>query len=304
MSEEKKVRKEPMPASTVILVREHKGELQVYLLKRSVRSGFFPGNYVFPGGIVDPEDRDVAFWKTRVDLGREEIVERFGGGLEGDEALAYGVAAIRETFEEAGVLFAFERGSDPAGLERACDRRLKGGLPKGWMREWFNTEPWDLAFSRLGRWSHWITPKLMKRRFDTRFFIALMPPEQTCMPDNEEMTEGLWISPEKGLAGNLSGTVPLSPPTVVTLHELLQLSGVQDLERELGTRPWGEERRPRLIPSKHTPMILQPWDPLCFQDIDPDTRGLESSVLPPGEPFSRLWYHEGLWKPVRCPESH
>jgi 8-oxo-dGTP pyrophosphatase MutT (NUDIX family) len=101
--------KEPMPASTLLLIRDKNGELQVYLLKRKGSSGFFPGNYVFPGGMVDSEDRDTDFWKARVDLEPEEIDRRLGGALGWEEALAFAVAAVRETFEEAGVLLAWKR---------------------------------------------------------------------------------------------------------------------------------------------------------------------------------------------------
>jgi 8-oxo-dGTP pyrophosphatase MutT (NUDIX family) len=291
--------KEPMPASTLLLIQDKDGKLQVYLLKRRGSSGFFPGNYVFPGGIVDSEDRDTDFWKARVDLEPEEIDRRLGGELGWEDALAFAVAAIRETFEEAGVLLAWDGDFAPLDLQKVCACRRGADLRKGWMHEWFEAKPWTLSLSMLGRWAHWITPKLMKRRFDTRFFVAFMPRSQACVPDQREMTEGLWISPGEGLAENLQGTIPLSPPTVVTMHELLKYRSVESLQRDFETFTWGAERRPRLVPSKHGSLILEPWDPLCDKDADIDTEGLEEYVLPPLEPFSRLWNHEGIWKPVR-----
>ena len=275
--------KTPRPASTVIMARENEGELQIYLLKRSSQSNFMPGYYVFPGGTVDNEDKDPALWKGQVDE---------------EEDVAYGVSAIRETFEEAGVFLAFRNEQTTGDLERICDGRIANGLPKGWLRELVMSEGWILAFSRLKRWAHWITPALMPRRFDTRFFLVFMPQDQECIPDKMETTHGIWVSPKNGLAGNLRGEIPLSPPTVVTLHELLSYLNLQDLKKEAESRQWGKPLRPRLIPLPQGAIILEPWDPMIDQEVEIDPKGLENTILPVGKPFSRLWHHEGLWRPV------
>ena len=96
----------PVPAATLILVRRHAGEIQVYLLRRSNTSGFMAGNFVFPGGLVDRVDRDAAAWQAHADLTADGIDQRFGAGLDPAEAVGFAVAAIRETFEEAGALLA------------------------------------------------------------------------------------------------------------------------------------------------------------------------------------------------------
>lgn len=294
--------KEPRRASTVILAREKGGEVQVYLLKRSDRSAFFPGNYVFPGGMVEPEDWDTQLWKAHVDMDLEGISKRLGGTLTEEETLAHGVAGIRETFEEAGVLLADRNKCTREDLERVRDRRMARDLPRGWFQDRVVSEGWTLTLSRLARWAHWITPKLMLRRYDTRFFLAFMPPGQECIADTRETEHGIWISPWKGLANNLRGEIPLSPPTLITLHELLQYPDMGDLEKEVKTRPWGEARLPRLIRLPKGVLILQPWDPMCNQELEIDHKGLEKAILPLGEPFSRLWYHEGIWRPVGNPE--
>ncbi len=165
------------PAATLILTRRHAGELQVYLIRRSLKSGFMAGNYVFPGGRVDSEDRDFEGWQTRVDLDRNGIAQRLGGDLSAAEVLAYGVAVIREAFEEAGVFLARRYESTPDDLERICRLGLTADLPPGWLRKLAVSENWTLTLSSLSRWSHWITPVRMKRRYDTRF---LWPP---CLPD-------------------------------------------------------------------------------------------------------------------------
>jgi 8-oxo-dGTP pyrophosphatase MutT (NUDIX family) len=288
----------PRPASTVVLARDHHGELQVYLLKRSTRSGFFPGVYVFPGGEVDSEDRVENVWRPHLDMDCDEVSQRLGGGIPEHEAIARGVAAIRETFEEAGVLLCYHSNPGQGDFEGVCARRIDPGLPKGWLKGLVESEGWTLEFSRLTRWAHWITPELMPRRYETRFFIAFMPPEQKCVPDSMETTDGIWVSPLNGLEGNLKGEIPLSPPTLITLHQLLQYSDVGHLREDTKTRPWGDALLPRMIPLPRGSIILEPWDPMYDEEVAIDERALESAILPMEESFSRVWYHEGIWRPV------
>jgi len=293
--------KEPRRASTVILIREEGGELQVFLLKRSGGSGSFPGNYVFPGGTVDPGDGNAELWEAHVNMDPKEVSRRLGGGLSEEEVFAFGVAAIRETFEEAGVLLAYRSGQTKGDMEQVCERRMSTtGLHKDWAQELVVSEGWTLVFTRLARWAHCITPELMPYRFDTRFFMAFMPEGQECIPDSRETTQGIWISPENGLAGNLEGEIPLSPPTLITLHELLQYPDIGKLKKEVQSRPWGEALLPRLIPLPQGSIIVEPWDPLYHDNLEIDPNKLENSVLALGAPFSRVWYHDRVWRPIRC----
>jgi 8-oxo-dGTP pyrophosphatase MutT (NUDIX family) len=289
---------EPRPASTVVLARQGHDGPEVYLLKRSWGSSFFPGNYVFPGGAVDIEDVNAAFWQDHVDLDLEEASKRLGGGLSLEYTLGDGVSAIRETFEEAGVLLAYKIEDKPEEIEKMCRLRRDGTLPKSWLKEWVKSGRWVLSFSRLVRWAHWITPEAMKRRFDTRFYVALMPSRQECLPDTKETTHGIWISPEEALSANLQKEIPLSPPTLVTLHELLPYSTIGGLEAEGKRRPWGEARLPRLIKLEKGAVLLEPWDPMIHEDAPVHEMELDGKVLSVGEPFSRLWLNDGVWLPV------
>jgi 8-oxo-dGTP pyrophosphatase MutT (NUDIX family) len=289
---------EPRLASTVVLARQGHDGVEVYLLKRSRGTSFFPGNYVFPGGAVDREDLEAAFWQGHVDLGCEEISERLGGGLSEEYTYGHGVSAIRETFEEAGVLLAHQVEEKPEEMERVSRFRGDGKLPKSWLKEWVMSGRWILSFSRLVRWAHWITPEAMKFRFDTRFYVALMPSGQECLPDTKETTHGIWTSPERALSANLQKEIPLSPPTLVTLHELLPYSAIGDLEAEAKRKAWGEPRLPRLIKLKKGAVILEPWDPMVREDAPVYEEDLDGKVLPVGEPFSRLWLNDGVWRPV------
>ena len=292
---------DPLPAATVILARENQDELQVYLLKRHAKSGFMAGSYVFAGGILDPEDWEFTLWKDHVDLDPADISSRLGGGLSAEEILAYCVAAIRETLEEAGVFLASQANQRTEDLKRIDHLRVAGDLPKEWFLNLVVSEGWILALSVLYRWSHWITPVLMRRRYDTRFFLACMPPGQRCSPDSHEITHGLWISPKKGLMGNITGQIPLSPPTMVMLQELLKYPTLEDLKKGALTRMWGTPNSPRLIALDKGAVLIEPWDAEFGQAaIEIDASKLEKALLPAGEPFSRIWYREGLWRPIRA----
>ena len=287
-------------AATVILTRERAGRLQVYLLKRNVKSGFMAGNYVFPGGTLDPEDRNIDLFESHSDLDPGAIATRLGGDLPAEKALAFCVAAIRETLEESGVFLAHHKENLDEKMAQVGSLRLTAHLTKDWFAKLVAGSGWRLTLTALSRWSHWITPEQMKRRFDTRFFLADMPAGQSCQPDARETVQGLWTSPEEGLAGNMDGTIPLSPPTLVTLHELLTYRNIEDLQAESRRRTWGRAISPRLVPLTRGAVIVEPWDPQYREkEISIDLDHLPTSILPVGQAFSRIWYDGHLWRPVK-----
>jgi 8-oxo-dGTP pyrophosphatase MutT (NUDIX family) len=288
----------PRAASTVVLFREKGGRLQVYLLKRSAESGFFPGNYVFPGGAVESGDRAGEFWLNHADLDRDGIEERFGKDPGAEETLGYCVAGIRETFEEAAALLARKGDGASSNMAPLREARTAGKLLKGWLREQVADEGWVLSLSILRGWSHWITPEAFRPRFDTRFFLAFMPEDQECAPDMRETIHGTWIEPPFALEGNMRGDIALSPPTLVTLQELSGYRSIEDLDHEKQSRLWGEARLPRLIKLSKGAIIIEPWDPLIDEKIRVDEEHLKDLVLPIGVPFSRIWLHKGIWRPV------
>jgi len=288
------------PAATVILTREQAGTLEVYLMQRSPKSGFMAGNFVFPGGTVDGHDQHFKLFNNCCDMTPDEITLRFGPDLTPAQALTYCVAAVRETLEEAGIFIADSHGSSIADLERINSLRLGASLKPDWFVKLVENEQWCLSLSALYRWSHWITPVLMKRRFDTRFFLAEMPAGQFCRPDDRETVQGLWLSPRQGLVGNLAGDVPLSPPTLVTLHELSKYRTLADLQTAAANRSWGKAIQPRLVPLPQGAVIIEPWDPLYHQKvIKIDPEDLPAAVLPVGTSFSRIWLDRDIWKPIR-----
>ena len=288
-----------VPAATIILVRPAGAEFEVYLLKRSTQSKFMGGLYVFPGGMVDETDRNRAKWQKNVDLDSADVEKGLGGDLDVDEALAYGIAAIRETFEEAGVLLATRNGFDDGLLAKAIDRREMEAHHPGWFHALVIEQHWCLELKRLYRWAHWITPKAMKHQFDTRFYVAALPADQTCRPDARETTQGVWMRPMDALVANAAGGIGLSPPTLVTLHALLKYDRHKALQEDISKRQWGAPLYPRMIPLAKGAVIVEPWDPEYAQariDINPER--LAKKLLPVGADFSRLWLNGGLWRPV------
>ncbi len=277
-------------ASTVILIRKDSEQYTVYLMKRNTKSGFMGGLYVFPGGVVDPLDRDVFFWQDHMDMTIEDP--------DMEDAVGFSMAAIRETLEEAGVFLAKMDQKTQADFDHICEYRLKQTLSPSWFKNKVKDENWTLECSRLKKWSHWITPLLMKKRFDTRFFIVQMPDHQECRPDNREAMHGIWLHPLTALEQNLTGEVPLSPPTVVTLTQLLEYPAFSDLMVYIENKGWGPAIAPRMVLSPNGPVILEPWDPDHAGDYSVDTSDFSQKVLPPGTPFSRIWCDNGIWKPV------
>ncbi|MDX9785597.1 MAG: hypothetical protein RBT11_02385 [Desulfobacterales bacterium] len=287
------------PSATIILTRPAAVGFEVYLLKRSARSRLMAGNYVFPGGMVDAIDGEAEKWLPHADMNVETISQHLGGGLDSREALAYGVAAIRETFEEAGVLLAHSNGSTSESLAQANRRREAGDFRPGWFHALISENAWCLELGRLNRWAHWVTPLEIKRRYDTRFFVADMPPDQTCLPDALETTHGIWVTPIEGLEANLSGRILLRPPTMVTLQALTKFNSHETLLREIANRPWGMPIQPRFIPLAEGGITIEPWDPeFEAEHIEIDPSRLGDKLLPVGADFSRVWQHQGVWRPV------
>ncbi len=290
-------------ATTVVLVQEANNQLEIYLLKRSTKSGFMGGLYVFPGGHVDEQDKGLENWKPYIDFSADQIKKSLSDqNFPVEKALSFSIASIRETLEEAGVLIASKKDSTQNDYDDIAKLRLNGDLSPSWFKDKVKEDNWILSLSSLGKWSHWITPELMKKRFDTRFFIAFIPENQICVPDNMETSHGIWLSPQKALEQNLKGEIPLSPPTIVTLTQLSKFKTLESFKTEMKTHAWGDPIAPRLVPSRKGPVILEPWDNECNTDNAIDMSDIEKKVLPPGSEFSRIWCDNGLWKPVKGPD--
>ena len=207
----------PRPASTTLLLRESaiSREIEVFMMVRHHQIEFNSGALVFPGGSVDKGDKEI--------VARREL---HGGGEALDPgALGFRVAAIRETFEESGILLARQQGSHAlidarrAGeIEAACRARLCEGKTS-FLDVLTENKLW-LAMDELVPYAHWITPEGMPKRFDTWFFLAAAPPDQLGAHDGKESTDSIWVSPREALAGGESGRFKLPFPTTRNLIKL------------------------------------------------------------------------------------
>jgi 8-oxo-dGTP pyrophosphatase MutT (NUDIX family) len=225
----------PTPAATVIVVRERpRAGIEVFLVKRHRKSQFMSDAFVFPGGKIDASDGSPQ------------------------------VAAIRELFEEAGILLA--RGeAKPGFVDNLPEwrRRLNGRevlfsevLVAGALRP---------DVTRLHWWAQWITPSVEPRRFDTHFFLAAVPPDADPTIDEKETVEAVWLTPEEALERHRAESFRLPPPQVKTLTEMLPYAGA-------GMRPLAEAaaRRkehahpimPRFAELDGKVALLLPWDPV------------------------------------------
>jgi 8-oxo-dGTP pyrophosphatase MutT (NUDIX family) len=208
------------PASTILLLRDSagpdgKGEIEVFMMVRHYEIDFNSGALVFPGGAVDAGDHDI--------VGRSEL-HAGGDGLDA-ATLSFRIAAIRETFEESGILLAKPRGSAAlvdakrAGEVEAVHR---AALCQG--KTTFLKVLTDnrllLTPDELVPYAHWITPEGMPKRFDTWFFLAAAPPEQVGAHDGKESTDSIWVSPREALVGGESGRFKLPFPTTRNLIKL------------------------------------------------------------------------------------
>ncbi len=176
------------PASTVLLVRDGAICMEVFMVVRHHQIDFASGALVFPGGSVDTDDFAIA----------TDLV-RCGGDHDDDERTrALRVAAVRETFEECGVLLARQRGSSAlVNGSRTADIAARAAGRS--FSEIVAAEDLELALDRLTPFAHWITPTAMPKRFDTHFFIAEAPADQLAVHDGSESVDSVWIHPAQAL---------------------------------------------------------------------------------------------------------
>jgi 8-oxo-dGTP pyrophosphatase MutT (NUDIX family) len=219
-------------ASTILLLRDGDvegagdGGLEVLLLERHLDSDFAGGALVFPGGKVDDGDRtlDPERWTGRDPA---EWRERLGAETDAD-ALGLLVAAVRETFEEANVLLATRRGRpvtdrdlEEPGFVEARRRLASRGERFDW-RDWLEEEDLVLDLAALAPWSWWVTPKGQHKRYDTRFFVAILPEEQSAAHDHVEITGLRWDRPQDALDAQREGRMVVIFPTRRNLSALAE----------------------------------------------------------------------------------
>jgi glyoxylase-like metal-dependent hydrolase (beta-lactamase superfamily II)/8-oxo-dGTP pyrophosphatase MutT (NUDIX family) len=214
----------PRPAATVVLLRPGRGAPEILLTQRPSSMAFAGDLFVFPGGRVDDADAD------------ERLVDRVAAESPGGEA-AYAIAAIRELFEEAGVLLAERR--DGRALDAAATAGARRALVAGETTLGAVVEALDLRLrtDRLVPISHWTTPPIMPRRFDTRFFAAELPPGAEPSFETDEVVDHRWLTARDALEAMAAGELAMWVPTCATLQQLEFVAGLDDIVARISPGP-------------------------------------------------------------------
>lgn len=229
----------PKDAATVIFLRKSpdsdKGCFEVLMVLRHPHSKFVPSSYVFPGGCLDYEDYspDMDDFCTGVDLEKAQIVLPDMSSPE--KALGAWVAAIRETFEEVGLLLAYRSdktlvsfdSEDVINKYSLYRQRLQTGEIS--LENILRNEKLTLAADRLYYFSHWITPELLPLRYDVRFFITEKPSNQEAIHDGIELMRHIWITPQEILDDYNCQKFNMVVPTLVTIEELSRYKTIQEV---------------------------------------------------------------------------
>jgi 8-oxo-dGTP pyrophosphatase MutT (NUDIX family) len=207
------------PAATVVLLREGRDGLEVLLLQRARTSGFVPGAWVFPGGRVDPSDADPGVVALVDGLTPRAAGRRLGLPSGDPPAIAYYLAAVREAFEETGLWPGPEGGPDPDD-PRVTEARNALMAGEAELREVVRSLGLRIPGEALEYMAHWITPVQEPRRYDTRFFAAVVPGGREARVDPREMSGALWIPASEALRRQQAGALPMVFPTIHTLRDL------------------------------------------------------------------------------------
>jgi ribonuclease/clavin/mitogillin len=223
---------EPRPAATVVLLRESPAGLEALLTHRPATMAFAPGVHVFPGGRVDPAD-GAAPLVARSAISTVEAAARLGGDLAPAPALAAHVAAIRELFEEAGVLLADVGGSVPGRGARIGAARSALVRGETTLAELADDLDLRLRTDRLVPLSRWVTPASMPRRFDARFFAATLPSGAQATFEGDEVAAHAWLRPTDALAAMAAGRLALWLPTSTTLQQLEHARSIEEIRDRL-----------------------------------------------------------------------
>jgi 8-oxo-dGTP pyrophosphatase MutT (NUDIX family) len=267
----------PAPAATLVLLRDAAdGAVETLLIQRHRRSKFAAGDYVFPGGKVEPDDvpDDAEQFCRGLDAGQASA--RLGGGLAPRQALGYWIGAIREAFEEVGILVSYGPDGEfvrlgPDDQERFAAHRAACQVSNRAFFVMLRAEGLTLATDRLSYFAHWITPEENPIRFDTRFFAAVAPPGQPATADGHEIVDARWLTPAEALDAWRRQEISLRFPTIKNL-EILRAGASPTGERAVsaaevvaGLRGRTVAAiRPRIVQVDGQPVAVLPDDPRWY----------------------------------------
>ncbi len=272
-------------AASVVLLRDAAQGMEVFLMQRHGQSDVLGGAYVFPGGKVDREDAEIDAHQ-HLDQPADRLHRHLGEpDLGVEQAVALYVAALREAFEECGVLLAAPEGSSRSVDAAQAMALLREGHA---LDEVLGLMGLRLQTRDVHPWSRWITPKrpsLMQKRFDTRFFVAVVPPGQTALHDGREATDSLWITPRAALERYWRDELPLAPPQIMSIAHLAHHGSVDSVLAEARTRQ-PPVIQPEALDLDGTRHVCYPGDP---------AHPLRDRALPGP---TRLRYVNGRFEPL------
>ena len=211
----------PRPASTIVVIRDQDAMLEILMLRRSPDTVAAAGAHVFPGGAVERRDAEVVDRDLVFGLDADAATDRLNLS---EGALAYYCAALRELFEEAGLLLAVDASRRPLEVSQEELVKWRGDIAKdsvSWV-DLLEREGLRLDLSGVQYLAHWVTPDGRARRFDTRFFVVAAPRSQSALPDYSEVVQHEWTAAQVALDRFKRGEWTLLPPTLRTLRSLLE----------------------------------------------------------------------------------
>jgi 8-oxo-dGTP pyrophosphatase MutT (NUDIX family) len=283
----------PKESATVILVRQDQGRSwEIFLARRHKHQSFMAGAYVFPGGQVDAADGDseISPFISATD-NFDPLALLQDKSLTPETARSLFICAIRETFEETGVLIAWKSGesenciklNQEPDISRFAAYRKELNSGRMTLREIAKKESLFFPLNTLLPYAHWITPEIQPKRFSTRFFLARLPEGQTATTDSDELTDFIWVTPGNALQMNINSKIMLMPPTLKTLEELSAFSSLDTLFADV------QGRTIYPILPQHSENILKlPHDP------EYSVEGYKKPARP-AEP-SRFTFSDGIWR--------
>ena len=284
---------EPSLAATVVLVRPHRRGPEILLTKRPASMAFAGDVYVFPGGRVDPADAEPSL-QARSVIDPGEAAQALGGDLPPEIALAAHVAAIRELFEEAGVLLA-DRADDPGrtdgttplvALPARAVALARSALVGG--DATFGTIAAELGLrlrtDLLVPLSRWVTPPILPRRFDARFFVAKLPSRARVSFEGDEVAGHAWLTPAAALGAMAAAEIAMWLPTSATLQQLEHAPSVAEIREHLAPGPLGTIEVAQISP-EITRIVMPAGGGVAGQPVCAYLVGRRRHVLvDPGDP--------------------
>jgi glyoxylase-like metal-dependent hydrolase (beta-lactamase superfamily II)/8-oxo-dGTP pyrophosphatase MutT (NUDIX family) len=276
----------PRPAATLLLLRDGSLGPEAFLLQRTQNAAFLAGAHVFPGGALDKADRDIRALRRVAGITDSEASARLGVDAGG---LAFWVAAMRECFEEAGILLAEDEGGravDAARIAALAGYRNLLHAGKLAFHEFLEKERLVLRAGELAYFGHWITAPGRARRFDTRFFLALAPEDQAGAHDGTELVASAWLRPQDAIERESRGEIELVFATKSTLADLARFARAKDAVAHARDMEVETNRACWALGADGAPALFRRRDPQYFEThwSDPEETGQTSVALAPGVP--------------------